>query len=566
VILHAVSIRVRLVILLFVSVGALGLLGVVALTAQHEAMLDGYRAKLRTLVEAAYNVVDHFHSLAQQGQLSEAEAKARAIEALRFMRFAKTEYVFIYGYDGQTVLLPPSPELENTDRRNFLDSKGFPVVQAFIQTARTGGGFVPYEYFKPGTKDSLPKFSYIMGFDAWQWSVGTGVYVDDVDAAFLTALEKFGVMLLAAALVVMVAIWSIGATIQRAVGSFARVMSRVAGGDLTAAVDADARHGEFRVMADALDVLRDKAVENLSLQAERERLARAGAEREHATVTRLAEDVNCRVGGLVSHVSAETTRLGQSAGHLTDSAERTKERLSVVVVTMETASASVQGVALAADQLAGSSREIGQQVGETARVVNLAMTEATSTNSTVEQLAAATQRIGEVVSLIKAIADQTNLLALNATIEAARAGDAGKGFAVVAGEVKNLAGQTTKATEEIGAIIASVASGTRATVDAIGRIVSTIGSINQAAAAVGVAVGQQTGAISQIGRNVQEAIQGGQRVLGEITEVVSAADATRDTAVEVIAASRRLDEQSRTLKTEMERFFADLQSAKVEAV
>jgi methyl-accepting chemotaxis protein len=218
-------------------------------------------------------------------------------------------------------------------------------------------------------------------------------------------------------------------------------------------------------------------------------------------------------------------------------------------------------VAAATEELAGSIKEIGRQVTQSSEVTAKAVEEANRAKDLMRGLDDAAQKIGKVVALITDIAEQTNLLALNATIEAARAGEAGKGFAVVASEVKNLANQTAKATEEISSQIEGVQGATKSSVTAIESIFGTIGQINQISTTIAAAIEQQTAATAEISRNVEQAAVGTKEVSTNIVGVTQAAGETGQVSLQVLEAAKSLATQSDSLRTEVDGFLKDIQDA-----
>ncbi|MGC2854006.1 protoglobin domain-containing protein [Novispirillum sp. DQ9] len=275
---------------------------------------------------------------------------------------------------------------------------------------------------------------------------------------------------------------------------------------------------------------------------------------EHASV------FENEVHGMVEIVAAAATELQSTSQSMAETAEATSRQASLVATAAEEASQNVQTVASAAEELHASISEISRQVSESTRISGEAVREAERTNQLVTGLAAAADKIGAVVRLINDIASQTNLLALNATIEAARAGDAGKGFAVVANEVKNLANQTARATEEISTQIGEVQNATKSAVGAIQGIGSTISQINEIASAIAAAVEEQGAATREIARNVQEASAGTTEVTSNIHNVTEASSETGHAAKEVLTASKELSSQSERLKSKVDVFLSDIRT------
>ncbi len=269
---------------------------------------------------------------------------------------------------------------------------------------------------------------------------------------------------------------------------------------------------------------------------------------------RIATDVK----EVVEVVASSSTEMKASSESLAAAAEETAAQSTTVAAASEEVTANIQTVASAAEQLAASVHEVSSQVSDSARISQEAVTETERTNQTVQGLAEAAQKIGDVVSLISDIAGQTNLLALNATIEAARAGEAGKGFAVVASEVKSLATQTAKATEDIASQIGAIQGATKDAVSAIQGIGQTIGRISEIATSISSAVEQQSAATSEISRNVQEASNGTQEVSSNITGVSTSASESGQSAGQVLSAAESLANEGEQMRQKVDEFLASL--------
>jgi len=358
-----------------------------------------------------------------------------------------------------------------------------------------------------------------------------------------------------------VAMWVVAGGVGRPIAAMTVAMKSLAAGNHSMDVPARGQADEIGQMAEAVQVFKDNAIEMERLRGEQKaQEERASAERKRA-MNELASSFEASVMGVVQAVSSRSTELNGAARSLSSLAAETEQQAAAVAATSGQASENVQTVASATTELSASIQEIGRQVVESATVAKSAVTEANRVNQMVNDLASAAQKIGEVVKLINDIASQTNLLALNATIEAARAGDAGKGFAVVAGEVKNLANQTARATEEIGSQIGSVQQATRDAVAAIQAITSTITRISEISSAISSAVEEQGAATQDIARNVQEAANGVEEVTSTIAKVTRASTETGQSSSQVLDAAQQLSVQSEHLKTDVDKFVARIRSA-----
>ncbi|MGX7704874.1 methyl-accepting chemotaxis protein [Methylobacterium sp. Gmos1] len=349
--------------------------------------------------------------------------------------------------------------------------------------------------------------------------------------------------------------------ISRPLVQMAAAMRRLAGGDVAVAVPSVGRRNEIGAMAAAVQVFKDGLIRARALEEETV-LARASAEEQRrAGMRQMADAFEHAVGGIVGHVSASATELQANAQILTATATQAAAQSTAVAAAAEEASSNVGTVAAAAEELGASVQEIGRQVDGSARLARAAVAEAGQTAHQVRALTEATARIGDVVGLISSIAAQTNLLALNATIEAARAGAAGRGFAVVAAEVKELAGQTAKATEEITSQIAAIQASTGQAAGAIGQITARIEEISGVATSIAAAVEEQGAATQEIVRNVSQAAAGTGEVTGNIAGVAGAAEETGAAASQVLGAATELSRQSEHLAAEVARFLDTVRAA-----
>ena len=264
---------------------------------------------------------------------------------------------------------------------------------------------------------------------------------------------------------------------------------------------------------------------------------------------------------IITTLSSASSELEGTARALSDNAGNTTRLAAVVANASEDASNNVQSVASATEELASSVREISAQVQESNRIAASAVKQADETDSRINALSQAANRIGDVIKLITSVAEQTNLLALNATIEAARAGEAGRGFAVVAQEVKALAAQTAKATDEIGIQIAGMQTATQEAVGSIKMISSTIGKISEITSAISAAIEEQGAATQEISGNIQRTADGTSQVAGTIAEVSHGANQTGAASSQLLSSAKQLSDSTTSLQTEIDGFLKSIAAA-----
>ncbi|MHA1566710.1 MAG: methyl-accepting chemotaxis protein [Alphaproteobacteria bacterium] len=393
-----------------------------------------------------------------------------------------------------------------------------------------------------------------------RWALVAEADADEVMAASMAMRNQAILIGLVALIVLTGGGIMVARTITRPISGMTDAMTRLADGDNSADIPSLDRADEIGAMARTVEVFKKNAIEKIELEAQQ---AAEQAEREKRAA-RLEEFVNAfdaSVGEVVSAVSDGAANMRNSAEAMTATAQQASEKSSAVAAASEEASTNVQTVASAAEELTASITEISRQVSRSEEVSRTAVEESGRMNDEVQGLAQAAQKIGEVVNLINDIASQTNLLALNATIEAARAGEAGKGFAVVASEVKSLATQTGRATEEIATQISGMQAATSTAVTAIGAIGERIGDINEISSTIAAAVEEQGAATQEIALNVQQASQGTQEVNSNISGVSAAASETGQVASQVLEASSTMAGQADNLRTYVEQFLANVRSA-----
>ena len=335
---------------------------------------------------------------------------------------------------------------------------------------------------------------------------------------------------------------------------------RLASNDLTVEVAGVGRRDEIGAIANAVQVFKDNMIMATRVAADQD-AERTVKEQRAVKLEAVVLGFETKAGSLVSMLSSGATELQATAQSMSVTAMQTNQQATTVAAAADEASASVQTVASAAEELTASIHEISRQVAQSAKITGKAVEDARRTDTIVRALADGAQKIGDVVQLIAGIASQTNLLALNATIEAARAGDAGKGFAVVASEVKSLAGQTAKATEEIGTQIRQIQDATGEAVQAIKAIGATIDEVNVIASNIAAAVEEQGVATAEIARNVQQTAASTQEVTATIAGVSQAANDTGAAAGQVLGAASGLSQEAKQLTNEVSNFVAGVRAA-----
>ena len=551
----------KLGILLGVTLVGLCVAGVLAGYLMQREMLNARIEQTKAIVEMAKNMATGFKKQVDAGEMTKEQARAEFGKRGNAMTYDNgSGYLFGTAYDGITVMAS-DPKQIGLNRMDLV-TNGRKLSQELMDGVRKNGEILLYyEFVKPGTERPIRKLGYAVAVPGLDMYVGTGAYLEDLDAKMAPIAWLLGLAVLGIAIIAGSIAWMIGRSISKPLGELGARMKALAEGKLDGDIPGIGRGDEIGAMAATVQIFKDNAVRIRGLeQAEAENQKRVAAERRSAMES-LANDFERSVSGIVRSVSTAATGMQGTAQSMTSTASDASARAATVSAASESASNNVGTVAAAAEELSSSVAEISRQVARSSEIANQAVQDAQRTNGIVQALSTGAEKIGEVVKLIHSIAAQTNLLALNATIEAARAGESGRGFAVVASEVKALANQTAKATEEISAQVAAMQSSTSEAVSSIGGISQTIAQMSEITSSISTSIDQQGDATREIARNIQQVAAGSNEINANIGSVTTAAAATGTAASDVLANAKELDNQSGMLRNAVDQFLTKVRAA-----
>ena len=465
--------------------------------ASMDLRLRNTRAFVQTAVQAAQGYADK----AKAGQLSEADAKAKAMAEIGALRYDGSEYVWINDMQPRMVMHPIKPEMNGKDLADYADPNGKKLFVAFVDAVkRQGSGDVDYEWPRPGQKEPESKRSYVVGFPAWGWVLGSGVYIGEAKAA----AWRFAAVSVAAGVLGSVAVLAFVLTLvhslQRRLGEVDRALQAMAAGDLTVAL-ADERHDEIGRLIQSVNHTRDGL---------------------RAVVSEVRAATDC-IADASSEIAAGSADLSQRTESAASNLEQTASAMMSLTDSVQHSASS----AAQANELAGSASQIAGQGG--------AMV--TQVVATMDQISQSSRKIADIIGVIDGIAFQTNILALNAAVEAARAGEQGRGFAVVAAEVRSLAHRSADAAKEIKTLIG--------------------GSVNQ--------VEQGAKVVGETGATMTALVDAVQRVSAMVAEISSASGSQSQGLSEVNAAVGQLDGMTQQNAALVEQSAAAAESLKQQA-
>ncbi|MBQ4833901.1 methyl-accepting chemotaxis protein [Pseudoalteromonas sp. MMG010] len=539
--LRRFSIAQRFIMLVCIVIIGLIALSASSLNNQFNALKNEQYIKTKNLVETAYTIITHKYSLQINKELTEQQAKSQALAAIKALRYDNNNYFWVNDYSPSMVMHPIKPELVGKDLSNNTDPDGKALFVEMVSVVeKSGEGYVPYKWPKPGFKNPIGKVAYVKGFSQWQWIIGSGVYLDSIDAAFAEQRNLIIINALIMIIAVIAFSFMIGKSILAPTRLTADMMQDISQGegDLTRRLDENG-NDEISELARSFNLFVTKIRESLT------------------HVSQSANDVNAH-----AHTVDDSSKTSHAFIELqNDSSTQVAAAMEQMTHQIHDVSRNAEAAETAASETAANASTGKDIVSHTISAIKTLSQDIETVSQVTSDLAQESNNIGSVLDVIREIADQTNLLALNAAIEAARAGEHGRGFAVVADEVRTLASRTGKSTDEIQVMIEKLQSGAKAAVNAVTSSQELSSATVQQASEANDSLNEIerlatviTDMNGQIARATEQQTQAADEVNLRINELSQSTEQSLNNTSQLSDASNNLKQSSHQLSEIVERF------------
>ncbi|MEM5507452.1 methyl-accepting chemotaxis protein [Pseudoalteromonas sp. AS71] len=542
--LRSFSISQRFSLLIAIVVFGLIILSISSLTHQYSSLKDEQYIKTQNVVETAYSIIEHYYALEQDNTLTQQQAQSQALNAIKALRYDKTNYFWINNYQPTMVMHPIKPALDGKDLTNNKDPDGKALFVDMVNIVkRSGEGFIPYKWPKPGKDKPVEKIAFVKGFNQWQWIIGSGVYLDSIEEAFSEQRNLIVISAIIMIIAVILLSYFIGKSILIPTRLAADMMKDISQGegDLTRKLN-ESGNDEISELSRSFNLFALKMRESL------------------VHVAQSANDVSEH-----AHTVDDSSRTSHSFIELqNDSSTQVAAAMEQMTHQIHDVSRNAEAAEQAAKDAAQNASTGKNVVAQTITAIETLSSNIETVSRVTEDLANESHNIGSVLDVIRSISEQTNLLALNAAIEAARAGEHGRGFAVVADEVRTLASRTGQSTDEIQTMITKLQEGAKAAVEAVkssqALSVSTVEQVSSANTSLNEIerlVSIITEMNSQIARATEQQTQAADEVNLRINELSQSTEQSLNNTKQLTDASDNLKQSSEGLSSVVNRFKLD---------